>query len=590
MRKTSYSLSKRVESSPAYDNKSNIHCLVLLLDSTLLTSDIDKQSTGQVLLDRVLMHLALHEKDYFGLAYKADGGVTRWLDATKSIVKQLKGHVPQFDFRVRFYVPDPSWLHEELSRYLFVLQIRKDILANRLPCSFESAATLGSYIIQAELKDYDPEEHPQGYVSQIKMFPAQTKDLEGRIAELHLGLQSRSATEMDVLFLSHARRLDFYGVELFPCLDPGGTQLGLGIASGGITVFQNMLILKVYSWSNITKITYKRKKFFLELREEAAVSYQMESCESCKQLWRNCIDYHSFFKLGLPPALREHHTFTARDTLSRSHTHRDKTNHLQQVGSVNIKRSPSLRDQATENTDALTENHELKTIKSDSGMIRKAMSLRTEKPRLLVRRRMDDNFNESDERPVSPESFFDDMMSGGEYTIPHLSPVHQDGRLSNGSLTFAVRSNSVGAGASTTATPTFHNGPVSHDVAGGDASRDVGGVPPPVAAPMSNGATSHEVGWSRAAVMKWTEHQMSAGAGRTGVFILLETALTKVEFLEPVRPLEVVRSMRNQRGMLLQTMAQYQFACECILKAYEEDYLEIDLPKGTSSDGPLPLH
>ena len=80
------------------------------------------------------------------------------------------------------------------------------------------------------------------------MFPAQTKDLEGRIAELHLGLQSRSATEMDVLFLSHARRLDFYGVELFPCLDPGGTQLGLGIASGGITVFQNMLILKVYSW------------------------------------------------------------------------------------------------------------------------------------------------------------------------------------------------------------------------------------------------------------------------------------------------------------------------------------------------------
>ena len=100
----------------------------------------------------------------------------------------------------------------------------------------------------AELRDYDPEEHPQGYISQIKMFPNQTKDLEGRIAELHLGLQSRAATEMDVLFLSHARRLDFYGVELFPCLDPGGTHVALGISSSGITVFQNMLIVKVHLW------------------------------------------------------------------------------------------------------------------------------------------------------------------------------------------------------------------------------------------------------------------------------------------------------------------------------------------------------
>lgn len=41
MRKTSYNLSKRGESSTPYDNKSNIHCLVLLLDGTLLTCDID---------------------------------------------------------------------------------------------------------------------------------------------------------------------------------------------------------------------------------------------------------------------------------------------------------------------------------------------------------------------------------------------------------------------------------------------------------------------------------------------------------------------------------------------------------------------
>lgn len=45
----------------------------------------------------------------------------------------------------------------------------------------------------------------------------------------------------------------------------------------------------------------------------------------------------------------------------------------------------------------------------------------------------------------------------------------------------------------------------------------------------------------------------SAGIGRTGVFMLMETALCKMEVLEPIYPLEVVRNMRDQRGMLVQT-------------------------------------
>ncbi len=45
----------------------------------------------------------------------------------------------------------------------------------------------------------------------------------------------------------------------------------------------------------------------------------------------------------------------------------------------------------------------------------------------------------------------------------------------------------------------------------------------------------------------------SAGIGRTGVFMLMETALCKMEVLEPIYPLEIVRHMRDQRGMLVQT-------------------------------------
>ena len=34
-------------------------------------------------------------------------------------------------FRVKFYVPDPSHLQEELTRYLFYLQIKRDIFSGR---------------------------------------------------------------------------------------------------------------------------------------------------------------------------------------------------------------------------------------------------------------------------------------------------------------------------------------------------------------------------------------------------------------------------------------------------------------------------
>jgi protein tyrosine phosphatase len=75
----------------------------------------------------------------------------------------------------------------------------------------------------------------------------------------------------------------------------------------------------------------------------------------------------------------------------------------------------------------------------------------------------------------------------------------------------------------------------------------------------------------------------SGGIDRTGLLIAMETALTKIEIVEPVYPLEIVREMRNQRGMMLPAINQYKFFCECIIQAYEEDYIEIELPSRTNN-------
>lgn len=72
-----------------------------------------------------------------------------------------------------------------MGRYYLCLQLREDILSGRLPCSFVTHALLGSYAVQAELGDYDPEEHGTDYISEFRFAPNQTRELEERVMELH---------------------------------------------------------------------------------------------------------------------------------------------------------------------------------------------------------------------------------------------------------------------------------------------------------------------------------------------------------------------------------------------------------------------
>lgn len=70
-------------------------------------------------------------------------------------------------------------------RYYLCLQLRKDILQGRLPCSFVTLALLGSYALQSELGEYDPEVHSNDYAKDMKMAQGQTKELEDKMMELH---------------------------------------------------------------------------------------------------------------------------------------------------------------------------------------------------------------------------------------------------------------------------------------------------------------------------------------------------------------------------------------------------------------------
>ncbi|XP_033224912.1 tyrosine-protein phosphatase non-receptor type 4 isoform X4 [Belonocnema kinseyi] len=293
----------------------SLSATVVFLDDTQHTFQLDKRAKGQVLLDLVFQHLELIEKDYFGLQYSENGAITsscpnpdvmRWLDPSKPVKKQIRSKGGQFFFRVKFYVSDPSKLQEEYTRYQFYLQIRRDILQGRLQLPPSTACLIASYTVQSELGDYLPEEHGAGYLSRLQLIPGQTEEMEKKIAELHKLHKGQLPADAEFNFLDHAKRLDMYGVELHKARDSTNKEIQLGVTSIGLVVFQNNVKINVFSWSKIVKISFKRKQFFIQLRREQSENYDtllgfnMQTYRSSKNLWKACVEHHTFFRLHSP--------------------------------------------------------------------------------------------------------------------------------------------------------------------------------------------------------------------------------------------------------------------------------------------------
>ncbi|XP_047579913.1 protein 4.1 isoform X11 [Lutra lutra] len=290
----------------------NMHCKVSLLDDTVYECVVEKHAKGQDLLKRVCEHLNLLEEDYFGLAIWDNANSKTWLDSAKEIKKQVRGVPWNFTFNVKFYPPDPAQLTEDITRYYLCLQLRKDIVAGHLPCSFATLALLGSYTIQSELGDYDPELHGADYVSDFKLAPNQTKELEEKVMELHKSYRSMTPAQADLEFLENAKKLSMYGVDLHKAKDLEGVDIILGVCSSGLLVYKDKLRINRFPWPKVLKISYKRSSFFIKIRPgeqeqyESTIGFKLPSYRAAKKLWKVCVEHHTFFRL------------TSTDTLPKS--------------------------------------------------------------------------------------------------------------------------------------------------------------------------------------------------------------------------------------------------------------------------------
>ncbi|XP_041809200.1 ezrin a [Chelmon rostratus] len=235
-------------------------------------------TTGKQLFDQVARTIGLRETWYFGLQFVDAKGFLTWLNADKKVmVQDVKKETPlKFKLRVKFYPEDVAEeLVQDVTRRLFFLQVKEDILGEEVYCPPESAVLLASYAIQAKYGEYNKSVNRPGYLSSERLLPKRvleqhklSKDQwEERIQVWHEEHRSMMKEEAMIEYLKIAQDLEMYGVNYFEIKNKKGTDLWLGVDALGLNIYekQDRLTPKIgFPWSEIRNISFNEKKFIIK--------------------------------------------------------------------------------------------------------------------------------------------------------------------------------------------------------------------------------------------------------------------------------------------------------------------------------------
>ncbi|XP_029768828.1 FERM and PDZ domain-containing protein 2 [Terrapene carolina triunguis] len=292
---------------------------VILLSGQCLEVKCDIKSKARDVFNTVVAYANLVEHFYFGLAY-LKGKEFFFLDDETKLYKvapegwndqpKKKTFIINFTLflRIKFFVNHFNVIQHGLTRHQFYLQLRKDILEERLYCNDETSLQLGALALQAELGNYAPEMHGKNYFRVEDYVPASRIEkmtlacIQRELAKLHRMNHSLFEDEAELEFLRVTQQLPEYGV-LFHRVSQEKKATGgdtvLGICAKGIIVYEMKNHTRIaslrFQWREMERISAQRRKFMIESNFSGKKhTFVTDTAKTCKYILDLCSAQHKF--------------------------------------------------------------------------------------------------------------------------------------------------------------------------------------------------------------------------------------------------------------------------------------------------------
>ncbi|XP_031785754.1 tyrosine-protein phosphatase non-receptor type 21 [Nasonia vitripennis] len=335
---------------------------VELLDSTSIECTLSIDSLGQECLTNVTQRLGLGQPEFFGLCYVCRHGTPspRWVDMDKPLKKQLEKDAKGFNLylRVMFYITDVQFIQDEMTRYHYYLQLKSDILEDRIHCHPQQATVLASYSMQAEFGNFDAERHRTEFLQQYTFFPKSVIEAEpggqevllnGSLCQYKMiaGVTQAAAEEY---YITMIMQLEGYGHETFSAKDETNNEVILGISINGIMVCSpSTQATQFYRWKDISNVINHKKTFRIECQTEVeyAKQFLFRESRSAKYMWRLCIAQHTFYMQHQQTQPPERHSNGYFDAETNDSSEQTPSVNLDTNGTEDYTRWTSYNDLST---------------------------------------------------------------------------------------------------------------------------------------------------------------------------------------------------------------------------------------------------
>ncbi|KAM9837391.1 FERM and PDZ domain-containing protein 2 [Aulostomus maculatus] len=272
------------------------------------------KTRGGDVFDMIVAHSNLMEHFYFGLAYIDDNEFffvdndTKISKVAPDSWKKVPTATFVLFFRVKFFVNDISLLLHKQTRHQYYLQLRRDILEDRLSCHEDTALYLGALALQTEYGDCMPEVcgrnycRPDQYVSKSVMEKRALPHIQGELLRLHNNNAQMLPDESELEFLKVCQQLPEYGV-LFHRVTrekkPVEGEIILGVCAKGVIVYDMKdgcrSTSQAFYWRDTATISSNRHKFVIECRvSKKKYTFITERSKIAKYLCNLCSSQHKF--------------------------------------------------------------------------------------------------------------------------------------------------------------------------------------------------------------------------------------------------------------------------------------------------------